>query len=897
MPPPRRSRFTIRTLLCLLFGLVGFVALGGVAMYAIESNVASVEQESKQVRETLDAMKERLASMLRESEKLRSEVAAVQAISEKRLSAVEDDARKSVQTQLQSLESKLSERQQKQASESSQKVEADMDGVRKDVALVKADVKALDSAVIAIREKLARTPPPVVPRRQREDLQDNMGRNGDNDQPAGQQPDTVNNHVVTPYPTVAGGGAGQAQSTYMSQRRSPNAPAIQKYFSDELDPRIRNEKRRQMVKDEIAASWKAYRKYAWGRDELRPVSKTYKDWVRNSKGVGLSIFDSLSLLILTNMTKDYDAAIDHVLHKVDFEQNMRISVFEATIRIVGSLLSAFELTGETNRPLVDLAARFMDKLLWAYNTSSGVPHQQVNLVTHKHWCPDWTSAGAVLSEFGSIQLELRTLSYHTKNPIYDMKATHQMDIVEAHCAPDMLCPTFVDVTTGMFRDDHLTVGALGDSFYEYLVKQYLLTGKTEARYHDDALAALDAVIRRLLRYSTQSRQAYLAEFMEGRLEHKMDELTCFAGGMFALAAMELADSGRPKEFAKIGAELTKTCYEMWAFQNTGLAPESVEFVEGNDFTNGPGQFLLRPETLESLFYMWRLTHEEKYRDWAWDIFSAVNQYCRVSTGGYTGITNIDIIPPEPDDVQQTFLFAEFFKYLYLIFSDDSLLPLNEWVLNTEAQPLRIRKRNPMDIWTRWEDSHGGSLPWEAPTLAHVSKMTHTARMKKRRDLNPNYVVVAPIDVLAEEEPDPDEEAQQIDNMKAAMDAQNAANYIEQQDRQLREMQKGKVPIERATTVEPAGTGAPLSPPDAETTEPPMPTTANAEPQITDAATPVAEADNNRSGASSDRSAGGPKDASSSTDEPATTNAAAASGSESVASVGEPAVPVDAPPDE
>lgn len=119
--------------------------------------------------------------------------------------------------------------------------------------------------------------------------------------------------------------------------------------------------------------------------------------------------------------------------------------------------------------------------------------------------------------------------------------------------------------------------------------------------------------------------------------------------------------------------------------------------------------------------MWRLTHDQKYRDWGWDAVQAIERYCR-SPGGFSGIKNVYLEDPQKDDVQQSFFIAEvlkvnitkiellflkfentirinihqcrfpliFHQYLYLLYSDDSLLPLDEWVFNTEAHPLPIK---------------------------------------------------------------------------------------------------------------------------------------------------------------------------------------------------------------
>jgi hypothetical protein len=153
------------------------------------------------------------------------------------------------------------------------------------------------------------------------------------------------------------------------------------------------------------------------------------------------------------------------------------------------------------------------------------------------------------------------------------------------------------------------------------------------------------------------------------------------------------------------ASLTETCYEMYHQQASGVSPEFVEFPPAGpfDFINGAGYYLLRPETMEALFYMWRLTRQQKWRDMGWEIFRAIERWCRVPSGGFAGLKDVNVRKPLQDNLQQSFWFAETLKYAYLLFAPDTALDLNEWVLNTEAHPIRIRKRDPMDIWRDYED--------------------------------------------------------------------------------------------------------------------------------------------------------------------------------------------------
>jgi mannosyl-oligosaccharide alpha-1,2-mannosidase len=107
----------------------------------------------------------------------------------------------------------------------------------------------------------------------------------------------------------------------------------------------------------------------------------------------------------------------------------------------------------------------------------------------------------------------------------------------------------------------------------------------------------------------------------------------------------------------------------------------MTFGQGN-------KYILRPEVVETYFYLWRLTHDQKYRDWAWEVAKAIETHCRTDSG-YSGIKDVYDTNPIKNDIQPSYFLAETLKYLYLIFCDDSVLPLDKWVFNTEAHPLPI----------------------------------------------------------------------------------------------------------------------------------------------------------------------------------------------------------------
>lgn len=205
---------------------------------------------------------------------------------------------------------------------------------------------------------------------------------------------------------------------------------------------------------------------------------------------------------------------------------------------------------------------------------------------------------------------------------------------------------------------------------------------------------MDGAFAKLVHRSQRSNLTYLSQIEYGRVQHSMGHLACFAGGMLALGGKIMGID----RHVELGASLTATCHQSYVRTSTNLGPENFHFREGLEaevLSSEAQYYILRPEVIESYFILWRLTHDQRYRQWGWEAVEAIEKHCRVSTGGYSGIKNVNDLNPVKDDVQQSFFLAETLKYLYLLFSDDNLIALDEWVFNTEAHPLPIKGKNPL----------------------------------------------------------------------------------------------------------------------------------------------------------------------------------------------------------
>jgi len=205
---------------------------------------------------------------------------------------------------------------------------------------------------------------------------------------------------------------------------------------------------------------------------------------------------------------------------------------------------------------------------------------------------------------------------------------------------------------------------------------------------DDAMRPIK---NKLTFRSQRSNLLYIAEGRGSSPQHKMGHLACFIAGLFALGEKGTPDQEMKQWYHESSAEITKTCHESYHRTKSGLGPETMLFDSMHEVTtsnSGERYYILRPEVVESYFVLWRMTHEEKYRDWAWEAVEAIEKNCRCGVG-YCGIRDVDSETPSHDNVQQSFLLAETFKYLYLIFCEDDVISLDEWVFNTEAHPVPI----------------------------------------------------------------------------------------------------------------------------------------------------------------------------------------------------------------
>jgi Glycosyl hydrolase family 47 len=413
------------------------------------------------------------------------------------------------------------------------------------------------------------------------------------------------------------------------------------------------------VRAEFLDSWLAYEKYAWGHDELRPLSKQPRDWYGQS--LLMTPVDSLDTLLLMGFDGEAEKAKTLIVDRLSFDKDISVKVFEVTIRLLGGLLSGYQMTGDPR--LLHLADDLGTRLLPAFNTPTGMPYMFVNLRTGKT-----NGARSNPAEIGTLILEFGTLSKLTNKPVYFDKAKRALVELYKRRSKIDLVGEEIDVETGAWAGKASHAGGGIDSYYEYLLKCSRLFGDK------DCESMWQTSIRALNEHLADEAPSGL---WYGEVDMNTGKRTANEfGALHAFLPAVLVLGGDIKR----GRHLEESCFRMWTLR--GIEPEVLNY---RTMTIKEPGYQLRPEIIESAYYLRHSTHDDRYLRMGKTFFDSIVTHCRTDAG-YTTLKSV--VTMEKGDLMPSYFLAETMKYLYLLFAPDSALDLNKVVFNTEAHPLK-----------------------------------------------------------------------------------------------------------------------------------------------------------------------------------------------------------------
>jgi ER degradation enhancer, mannosidase alpha-like 2 len=414
------------------------------------------------------------------------------------------------------------------------------------------------------------------------------------------------------------------------------------------------------VRVEFLHAWKNYERYAWGHDELQPLTRTPRDWYGQS--LLMTPVDALDTLILMGEQHEADKARQLIDSQLSFDKDIYVKNFEITIRLLGGLLSAYELSGDPH--LLALAQDLGNRLLPAFGSPTGLPYVSVNLKTGQV-----RGTATNPAETGTLLLEFGTLSKLTANPVYYEKAKRALVETYRRRSPIGLVGDGIDTESGKWTsaDSHVSGGI--DSYYEYLWKCWKLFGDRDCLdMWDKSIVAVNK---------------YLADDTGGELWYGHADMNT---GKRAATEYGALDAFFPAVLAFAGEldrarALQSSSFKMWNLH--GIEPETLDY---RSMKVTEPAYALRPEIVESTYYLYHFTSDPAYRAMGRKLFEDFKRYCRTAHG-YAALASV--ITKEKKNAMESFVFAETFKYYFLLFSPPAALSFDNVVFNTEAHPLRV----------------------------------------------------------------------------------------------------------------------------------------------------------------------------------------------------------------
>ncbi len=426
------------------------------------------------------------------------------------------------------------------------------------------------------------------------------------------------------------------------------------------------------VKAEFLHTWNGYKKHCWGHDDLKPISKTCRDWYGQS--ILMTPVDSLDSLYMLGFKKEADETREYIVKNLNFDKDISVQNFEITIRILGGLISSYQITKD--KRLLNLADDLGTRLLPVFNSPTGMPYKNVNLKTGK-------TSGNISNpaETGTLLLEFGTLAKLTGKQVYYDKAKRALVETYKRRSPIGLVGTNIDVDTGKWTNPDSHVSAEIDSYYEYMLKGAILFGDQELRdMWEDAIAKVHTYLAdegpAMSKLNPQGKPIN-GELWYGRADMNTGKRTSTTTGALDAFLPGLLALDGDLNRAKM---LQDSMFKMW--QSHGIEPEVYNYKTGKVEHGG---YPLRPEIVESTYILYHYTKDPKYLAMGKQMFDDLVKYCRTDVA-YAGLKNVET--KEKTDYMHSFWLAETLKYFYLLFGDEKNFDVKKAVFTTEAHPIK-----------------------------------------------------------------------------------------------------------------------------------------------------------------------------------------------------------------
>lgn len=508
-------------------------------------------------------------------------------------------------------------------------------------------------------------------------------------------------------------------------------------FPDALKIQMRN-----MAKEMFYFGYDNYMKYAFPEDELNPIDCQGRGPdVLNPSNINindvlgnysLTLIDTLDTLLVLGNVSEFHKAVKLVIDTVSFDKDSTVQVFEANIRILGGLISSHILLTDPKHPfgkvglkdynneLLHLAHDLAIRLLPAFeNTDTGIPYPRVNL---KNGVPPDSINETCTAGAGSLLVEFGILSRLIGDSTFEWVARRAVRALwSLRSNKTGLLGNVVNIQTGQWVGKQSGLGAGMDSFYEYLLKSYILFGeKEDYRMFQAAYKSIQNHLRRGRESCNEGEgdpPLYVnVNMFSGQIVNTwIDSLQAFFPGLQVL-------NGDVENAICLHAFY----YAIW--KRFGALPERYNWqLQAPDVLFYP----LRPELVESTYLLYQATKNPFYLHVGMDILQSLEKNAKVRCG-YATLHHV--VDKSKEDRMESFFLSETCKYLYLLFDDDNPLHRseNKYIFTTEGHVVPIDERFREKQWSDFFPGQDGALTDQYPTSQPPSNSTNCDRISEER---------------------------------------------------------------------------------------------------------------------------------------------------------------------
>ncbi|XP_006897140.1 PREDICTED: ER degradation-enhancing alpha-mannosidase-like protein 1 [Elephantulus edwardii] len=506
---------------------------------------------------------------------------------------------------------------------------------------------------------------------------------------------------------------------------------------------------RDLARSMFAFAYDNYMAHAFPQDELNPIDCRGRGPDRadpsnlNINDVlgnySLTLIDALDTLAIMGNSSEFRKAVKLVINTVSFDKDSTVQVFEATIRVLGSLLSAHRIITDSSQPFGDMTIEDYDdellhmahdlavRLLPAFeNTKTGIPYPRVNLKTG---VPPDSNNETCTAGAGSLLLEFGILSRLLGDSTFEWVARRAVKALWNLRSNDTgLLGNVVNIQTGQWVGTQSGLGAGLDSFYEYLLKSYILFGEKED------LEMFNAAYKSIQNHLRRGREAcnegegdpplYVnVNMFSGQLINTwIDSLQAFFPGLQVL-------SGDVEDAICLHAFY----YAIW--KRYGALPERYNWqLQAPDVLFYP----LRPELVESTYLLYQATKNPFYLHVGMDILQSLEKHTKVKCG-YATLHHV--IDKSKEDRMESFFLSETCKYLYLLFDEEN--PVHKsgtrYMFTTEGHVFSVDARLRESPWKEFlsqedtQDQDGRALHGpRSPELKTINSSSNCNRVPEER---------------------------------------------------------------------------------------------------------------------------------------------------------------------